>query len=286
MIWWSRRRTRSSKRGYRRDPPAAPKGTSPSPRRQTLTSTPGAASSLKFKNGTQIEFYSAERPEGMLGEGVDYAVLDEAAIMPPNIWEQVVRPTLMDREGGLLISTPRGRGRTSTRRSSAARIPRIPSGLLAVPVGPTSTRRGRDRGGKISGRPVRAGGRGEVHRRGLLIFIIPAPDHPARWRSRSGHVVLGITTSPRPSTTRCLRGARRPPTEPRVERFRDVTQPAPASSRSANDPYRQGSLGITLMVDGTRRRRPDGGRAGGTGLRRHRPQLHHVQGQRWFGCWL
>jgi hypothetical protein len=71
-----------------------------------------------------MEFYSAERPEGMLGEGVDFAVLDEAALMPENIWAQVVRPTLMDRQGGgLMISTPRGRNwfyRAHGRGQSAA----------------------------------------------------------------------------------------------------------------------------------------------------------------------
>jgi hypothetical protein len=46
----------------------------------------------------------------MLGAGVDFAVLDEAAIMAKGVWETIVRPTLMDRAGGaLLISTPRGR---------------------------------------------------------------------------------------------------------------------------------------------------------------------------------
>lgn len=65
---------------------------------------------MKFKNGSQMEFYSAERPGGMLGEGVTFAVLDEAATMPSMVWEQVIRPTLTDKRGGaLLISTPRGR---------------------------------------------------------------------------------------------------------------------------------------------------------------------------------
>jgi hypothetical protein len=64
---------------------------------------------LRFKNGSKMEFYSAERPEGMLGAAVDFAVLDEAAIMPSRIWNQIVSPTLIDHLGGaLMISTPRG----------------------------------------------------------------------------------------------------------------------------------------------------------------------------------
>jgi hypothetical protein len=49
---------------------------------RTPRSTPAAVVVLRFKNGSRMEFYSAERPEGMLGEGVDFVVLDEAAIMP------------------------------------------------------------------------------------------------------------------------------------------------------------------------------------------------------------
>jgi len=45
----------------------------------------------------------------MLGASVDWVVLDEAATMLPRIWQQIVRPTLIDRLGGaLFISTPRG----------------------------------------------------------------------------------------------------------------------------------------------------------------------------------
>ncbi len=65
---------------------------------------------LRFKNGSRMEFYSAERPEGMLGAAVDLAILDEAGTMPARIFNQIVSPTLIDRKGeALLISTPRGR---------------------------------------------------------------------------------------------------------------------------------------------------------------------------------
>jgi hypothetical protein len=110
MVWWVAPTYKVVKRGYREVLRQLPDG--------LLTHTPpqdsafdaGRSVVLKLKNGSRMEFYSAERPEGMLGEGVDFAVLDEAALMSPNIWEQTVRPTLMDRQGGaLMISTPRGR---------------------------------------------------------------------------------------------------------------------------------------------------------------------------------
>lgn len=110
MVWWVAPTYKVVKRGYREVLRQLPDG--------VLTHTPpqdsafdaGRSVILRFKNGSRMEFYSAERPEGMLGEGVDFAVLDEAAIMPKHIWEQTVRPTLMDRQGSaMFISTPRGR---------------------------------------------------------------------------------------------------------------------------------------------------------------------------------
>jgi hypothetical protein len=110
MCWWVAPTYKVVKRGYAEVIRQLPK--------DVLTHAPppdthfdaGRAVTLKFKNGSRMEFYSAERPEGMLGEGVDFCVMDEAAIMNGRIWNQVVRPTLMDRLGGaLMISTPRGR---------------------------------------------------------------------------------------------------------------------------------------------------------------------------------
>jgi hypothetical protein len=56
-----------------------------------------------------IEFYSGGSPDSMAGEGVDFVVVDEAALIPDNVWQQIVRPTLMDTGGeAFIISTPRG----------------------------------------------------------------------------------------------------------------------------------------------------------------------------------
>jgi hypothetical protein len=110
LVWWVAPTYRVVKRGYAETLRQLP--------RELLEHDPppetnfdaGRSVTLRLKNGNRIEFYSAERPGGMLGEGVDYVVLDEAATIPSTVWEQVIRPTLLDTNGGgMLISTPRGK---------------------------------------------------------------------------------------------------------------------------------------------------------------------------------
>jgi hypothetical protein len=110
LVWWVAPTYRVVKRGYKEVLRQLP--------RDFLTHDPppdtnfdaGRPVVLKLKNGCNIEFYSAERPQGMLGEGVDFVVQDEAASTPPMVWEQIIRPTLADKQGGgVLISTPRAR---------------------------------------------------------------------------------------------------------------------------------------------------------------------------------
>lgn len=110
MLWWIAPTYKVVKRGYKEVVRQLPDGVLEHDPPPETHFDAGRAVVLRFKNGTRMEFYSAERPGGMLGEGVDFAVLDEAATMPGNIWNQIVRPTLADRRGGaLMISTPRGR---------------------------------------------------------------------------------------------------------------------------------------------------------------------------------
>lgn len=112
MVWWVAPTYKIVKRGYREVLRQLPKGMLSHEPPQDSAFDAGRSVILRFKNGSRMEFYSAERPEGMLGEGVDLAILDEAAIMNngKSVWDQIISPTLIDREGqGLLISTPRGR---------------------------------------------------------------------------------------------------------------------------------------------------------------------------------
>ena len=53
---------------------------------------------------------SADNPDSLRGEGLDFVVLDEAAFMQKEAWTEALRPALSDRKGrALLLSTPRGR---------------------------------------------------------------------------------------------------------------------------------------------------------------------------------
>ena len=59
--------------------------------------------------GGSIAVRSADSPHRLRGEGLDFLVMDEAAFTKPDVWHQVLRPTLTERKGGaLFISTPMG----------------------------------------------------------------------------------------------------------------------------------------------------------------------------------
>lgn len=110
MIWWVAPTYKVVKRGYAEVLRQLPKSVLSKPAQPETSFDAGRAVILHFKTGSRWEFYSAERPDGMLGEGVDMAIMDEAATMQEHIWTQIVRPTLADRQGeSLFISTPRGR---------------------------------------------------------------------------------------------------------------------------------------------------------------------------------
>lgn len=69
------------------------------------------AKSITFANGGWVQFKSAEEPDGLRGEGIDFCIVDEAAHVKKlkDIWELCLRPTLSDRKGkAMFISTPRG----------------------------------------------------------------------------------------------------------------------------------------------------------------------------------
>lgn len=110
LLWYVAPQYKNVKRGYAEILKQLPDGVLAKPAPPDTNFDAGRSVSLQFKNGTRIEFYSAERPEGMLGASTDFVVLDEAALMSGSIWNRVVSPTLIDRLGGaLMISTPRGR---------------------------------------------------------------------------------------------------------------------------------------------------------------------------------
>ena len=64
----------------------------------------------KLVNGTYCDFRSAQEPDNLRGPGYYQVVLDEFSEMPREVWDKVLRPTLMERRGRALISgTPKGK---------------------------------------------------------------------------------------------------------------------------------------------------------------------------------
>ena len=68
-----------------------------------------AAVVQKYISTSEVEGKSSDNPNSLVGEGLDYLVLDECAKMKKVIWEMYLRPTLSDRKGkALFITTPEG----------------------------------------------------------------------------------------------------------------------------------------------------------------------------------
>ncbi len=64
---------------------------------------------IGFPGGGEAAIRTAQDPDNLRAEGLDYVVLDEAAYQPEDVWKGVLRPSLVDRRGSaLFISTPAG----------------------------------------------------------------------------------------------------------------------------------------------------------------------------------
>ena len=64
---------------------------------------------LNLPNGAKIRLFGANNADSLRGLFFDGIVMDEVADMAPNVWTEVVRPTLADRKGWcLFIGTPKG----------------------------------------------------------------------------------------------------------------------------------------------------------------------------------
>jgi len=65
---------------------------------------------LWLRGGILIEFGSAERPDSLVGAGLDGMWVDEAALIAAEVWTAKLSPTLTDKQGWALFSTtPRGK---------------------------------------------------------------------------------------------------------------------------------------------------------------------------------
>jgi len=62
------------------------------------------------QNQSQVRLFGADNPESLRGHYFDGVVLDEYGLMRPNVFSEVIRPTLSDRQGwALFMGTPNGK---------------------------------------------------------------------------------------------------------------------------------------------------------------------------------
>lgn len=100
--WWVSPSYKTSEVGWR-------------PLRQWARKFPGVEIKLgdrvvNFPNGGFVAVRSADNPDSLRGEGLDFVVMDECAFMQKEAWTEAIRPALSDRQGkALFISTPKGR---------------------------------------------------------------------------------------------------------------------------------------------------------------------------------
>jgi len=65
---------------------------------------------VTLPGGGFVAVRSADNPDSLRGEGLDFVVMDECAFMQREAWTEAIRPALSDRLGkALFISTPKGR---------------------------------------------------------------------------------------------------------------------------------------------------------------------------------
>lgn len=59
--------------------------------------------------GSSVEVRSAEHPESLVGEGLDWVIMAESAKLKLSHWEKYIRPALSDKRGkAIFVSTPEG----------------------------------------------------------------------------------------------------------------------------------------------------------------------------------
>lgn len=67
--------------------------------------------SIELVNGSLIQLFGADNPDGLVGESINACFIDEAGLMTnlEQVVERSIRPALADKQGSLvLITTPRG----------------------------------------------------------------------------------------------------------------------------------------------------------------------------------
>ncbi|MGP8322424.1 MAG: terminase large subunit domain-containing protein [Methanosarcinaceae archaeon] len=64
---------------------------------------------IELINGSTLWIKSADNPDNLRGEGINFLIVDEAAMVKKDAWEEALRPALSDTQGkAVFISTPKG----------------------------------------------------------------------------------------------------------------------------------------------------------------------------------
>lgn len=104
--WWVAPTFAQSKMAFRKLLTAARSGGAES----AFRSISHSEMRLEMINGAAMMFKSADNPDNLRGEGLARAVIDEAARVRRDAWEEVLRPAVSDTQGRVLfISTPKGK---------------------------------------------------------------------------------------------------------------------------------------------------------------------------------
>lgn len=105
-IWWVAPTFSQSKMVYRTLTSAARAGTAHS----AIRSASDTELRVEFINGQVFEFKTGDNPDNLRGAGIRRAILDEAARLKREIYEEVIRPAVSDTHGRILfLTTPKGK---------------------------------------------------------------------------------------------------------------------------------------------------------------------------------
>lgn len=104
--WWLAPIYSQSKMAFRKLLTAGKKGNG----NKSIKSLSHSELRIEFVNNSVIEFKSADNPDTLRGEGLKRAVIDEAARVKREVFEEVIRPAISDTKGRVLfMSTPKGK---------------------------------------------------------------------------------------------------------------------------------------------------------------------------------
>lgn len=78
--------------------------------RGVIESTVENTATLRLINGRTIKIKGSDRPDTLRGVGLSFVVMDEYAFMKPQVWEEIIMPTLTEVHGrAFFIGTPEGK---------------------------------------------------------------------------------------------------------------------------------------------------------------------------------